>query len=159
MGRRKRVVLRATLALLAVVAAAAGAHFYRACQSRPTETPRTGPLEQRVGGQAGLEELVHVFVGALMEDERLAPRFAATARNRLEERLASFLCKSVGGECAYEDEDMADAHRSMSITEDEFAVFMELFIVSMNDVELPQQEQNDLIDVMMSLEDSIVTRR
>jgi hemoglobin len=158
MATRKRIVLKVILAVIVVLGAAAGFHFYRACQSRPTEIPRTGPLEKRVGGRAGLEELAHAFVGSLLEDDRLAHRFSATNRAQLETRLTSFLCKSVGGGCTYEGKGMAEAHGSLSITAEEFAAFMELFIVAMNDVELPQQEQNDLIDVMMAMEDSIVKK-
>jgi hemoglobin len=109
-----------------------------------------------VGGRTGIEELVRVFLEAVRADERLASRFARTDRARLERRMSSFLCKSVGDSCAYDGKTMAEAHGALAITEEEFAAFMELFIVSMNDVELPQQEQNDLIDVMLALEDEIV---
>jgi len=156
MGRRRRAVLKAILGVLVVLIAAGGYYFYKARQSRPTEALRTGPLEKRVGGQEGIEELVHEFVGMLTKDERLRDRFTAIDRPGLEKRLSAFLCEQVGGGCKYEGKPMAEAHGELGITGEEFAAFMELFIVSMNNVELPQQEQNDLIDVMMALEGSVV---
>ena len=38
----------------------------------------------------------------------------------------------------------------LKMTDEEFGALMEVFIASMNDTELPQQEQNDLLDVMMA---------
>ena len=127
-----------------------------ACASRATVKPRTGPLHERVGNQEGIQQIVTVFVANLKQDERLAGRFANVDTARLETNLTAFLCKTVGDTCDYQGKPMPAAHAGLGITDEEFDAFMEVFVLSMNDADLPQQEQNDLIDRMMGMRAEVV---
>jgi hemoglobin len=129
-----------------------------ACASRPTVRPRTGPLHERVGRQAGLEQIVEAFVANLQADVRLKARFANADTTRLKTNMTAFLCKTVGDTCDYQGQPMSEAHATLGITDEEFDSFMEVFILSMNDTDLPQQEQNDLIDRMMAMRADVVGR-
>jgi hemoglobin len=94
----------------------------------------------------------------LKQDERLAARFENTDSAHLEASLTAFLCKTVGDDCAYQGKDMPAAHAGLQITDDEFDAFMEVFVLSMNDADLPQQEQNDLIDEMMAMRPQVTEK-
>lgn len=126
-----------------------------ACRSHQAEKPRTGPLAERVGNEEGLRAIVDAFAAALLADDRMKPYFAGTDMAAFKDGFTAYLCKTVGAECSYE-RGMAEVHAGMAITDEHFGVFMELFIVAMNEAELPQQEQNDLIDAMLATQPEVV---
>jgi truncated hemoglobin YjbI len=117
------------------------------CKSRPTEKPRQGSLAERVEGSEGVKKLVTALAASLPKNEVVGAKFASTDWGQFKGRMEAYLCKSVGGGCAFEGK-QSDAI-GVALGDDEFIAFMEVFIAAMNEVALPQKEQNDLIDVMM----------
>jgi hemoglobin len=127
-----------------------------ACKSRQLEKPRTGELSERVGGQDGIDKIVDVLDTAVKADDRLKTRFASPEMAKFKTSIGSFLCETIEADCSYDGAPKVQS--MMKVNDEEFGAFMELFIVAMNDVELPQQEQNDLIDAMMSIQGDVVQR-
>ncbi len=128
-----------------------------ACSSHRLEKPRQGTLSERVEGQEGIEKIVEALAANVAEDPRLKERFANVDMKVFKANMTTFLCKTVGADCKY-DKAMTAVHAGMNISEGEFEAFMEVFIVSMNDAELPQKEQNDLIDAMLGMQDQVVAQ-
>jgi truncated hemoglobin YjbI len=125
-----------------------------ACRSKPLEKARTGTLAERVGDEKGLETIVDAFLVKLKADERTAAKFA-TADTAWRSSMLGFLCKTIESECGGEPA-MEQIYVGTKFTADEFSAFMEVFIVSMNDADLPQKEQNDLIDGMLAVQNEVV---
>ena len=126
-----------------------------ACSSKQLEKPRTGTLSERVGNSQGLEKIADTFITNLKSDERMTARLAKTNMNEFRSTFLRFLCAQVGSKCG---DIPLEEKWGVSLSGEDFEVFMELFILSLNDVELPQKEQNDLIAGIMSLEEKFVTQ-
>jgi hemoglobin len=134
-------IVVASFVLVASLAAGAG------CKSRPTEKARQGTLAERVEGSDGLKKVVEALVTSLPKNDTVGKKFAALDWTGFKERMNAYLCKSVGGGCAFTGT-QRDA-LGVELGDDEFVAFMEVFIAAMNETQLPQKEQNDLIDLMM----------
>lgn len=152
--RATRVI--ATILIVAATAGVAGTVISAtACKSRRGETLRTGPLYQRVEQQPGIQALTTEVAKAIAADATFGPRFASVDMARFRDRLGAFLCHAVAGPCTY-DGPLSDAWRGVTLDDDEFVALMEVLITGMNEAQLPQQEQNDLIDLLMQAHEAEV---
>lgn len=105
----------ARLALLALLLAG--------CQALQ---PSAGPpptLYQRLGGQAGVANIVDSFMLGLLRDPVVAPSFGATGLldlPRLKHRFEQQICEVAGGPCRYTGLDMRAAHVGRNVTPAQF---------------------------------------
>jgi truncated hemoglobin YjbI len=141
-------VLIVVVVIAATVVAGGAVVSATACKSKRGETLRTGPLYRRVEERAGLDALAGTIATTVAADATFGPRFAAVDMARFRERLAAFLCAAARGPCAY-DGRLSDAWQGVTLADDEFIAFLEVVVAGMNEAQLPQQEQNDLLDLMM----------
>ncbi len=135
---RARVVATILMSLLTVAA----------CKSQRGEQLRTGPLYERVQRDRGLHAVADKVSAAVVADPTFGPRFAKVDMARFRAQLAAFLCHAAGGPCPYAAP-LHDVWTGVTLGDDEFIAFMDLVIAGMNEAGLPQQEQNDLIDLLM----------
>jgi truncated hemoglobin YjbI len=149
MRSRWTIVARAVAALCAL-ALAAGAF---ACKSRPTETLRTGPLFERVGKEAGIHRAVEAIAAAVAQSPELAEAFSEVDMEGFRRGLAAFLCARTAGPCEYHGR-LADAWAGAELDEERFVLLMEAIVAGFNEARVPQQEQNDLLDLLMQAHDA-----
>ena len=127
------VILASTLAL--------------ACGSKRGEEVRKGALIERVDGQAGLRGVVADVTKRLPEHDVLGEKFAGVDMDAFAANLSDELCVQVGGKCTASTSMLA----ARALAEDEYELFVELFVISMNESDLPTKEQNDLIDALFAM--------
>ena len=140
-----------------VIVLALAAFALTACSSRQLEKPRTGKLADRVGGSSGIAKIVGAFHSTLVKDDQLKMHFRDGKPKNFRESMTAFLCQKIKATCA-EGTSEDEAKVAVLFTGDEFEMFVQLFIVAMNDTELPQQEQNDLLQAMMAMRSDVVLR-
>ena len=138
-----RTSLTRIVCSLALVAATLAA-----CKSHPGEKLRTGPLYERVDKEQGLHEIAAKVTAAVKGDDGLKEPLAKVDMARFEQQLAAFLCHESGGPCPFNGA-VSEIWKGATLDEDQFMALMEVVIAGMTDANLPQQEQNDLIDLMM----------
>jgi hemoglobin len=119
-----------------------------ACRSRPGEKLRSGGLYERVEREDGLHKVAAKVTAAVKADASMAEKLATVDMAQFEKRLAEFLCQAAGGPCKYPGK-LADVWQGVTLDEEGFEALMEVVITGMTDAELPQKEQNDLIDLLM----------
>ena len=118
-----------------------------ACGSKRGEEVRKGTLVERVGQSDGLNQAIADFVERIPADDVVGPRFTSVDLKAFEANLANEMCVQIGGNCAPKASMLAE----VGLTDDEYDAFVELFVESMNAVEYPSKEQNDLIDALFAL--------
>ena len=62
-----------------------------------------------------------------------------------------------GGPQTYTGRDMKAAHAGLNITAEDFNAFVEDLVTTLNELKVPQQEQNELLAVLGPMQSDIVT--
>ncbi|RKR07677.1 hemoglobin [Kushneria sinocarnis] len=77
-------------------------------------------LYRQLGGQPGVEAIVHDFLIRMADDARLVGFFAHTNIDHLADSLGDQLCEVSGGPCHYQGPPMDRVHQHMGLTDDDF---------------------------------------
>ena len=135
-------------------------------------------LFERLGGEAGLSNIVADFLPRVLQDPRVnwqrrgvktggwftrgqpvawSPSPANTAI--LHKHLVQFLALATGGPARYEGKDMKAAHDGMKITNSEFDAAIGDLKASLDKLQIPNKEQKELLAIIESTRPQIVTER
>ena len=116
-------------------------------------------LYERLGGYDAISAVVKDLLPRLMSDSRLG-RFwenrGADGINREEQLLIDFLCSSAGGPLLYTGRDNKTSHKGMGISESDWEKFIAHLNATLDKLELPQQERDDVIGFIESTKADIV---
>ena len=75
---------------------------------------------------------------------------------REKQLLIDYLCSSAGGPLYYAGRDMKTSHKGMKISETDWSIFFEHAGATMKALDVPQQESDDVVELVSSLKDDIV---
>jgi len=148
-----------------VLALAAGSFQYAQADDKkapaPTpakkdDKPAAKSLYDRLGGKDAIKAVVHEFVGNVGADAKINKRFAKTDLKKLEASLVDQVCQATGGPCKYTGKSMADAHKGMKITEDEFNALVGDLKKALDKFKVGDQEQKDLLGALGGMKGDIV---
>jgi hemoglobin len=81
--------------------------------SADNAAPTTGPLFDRIGGDAAVEAAVDIFYGKLMRDPDIKPFFKDVDMDKQSFMMRLFLTGVFGGVKAYNGPSLRDAHKSL----------------------------------------------
>jgi hemoglobin len=142
-------------------------------KSSPTSTSSASKkparsLYDRLGGEAAIRAVVDDFVPRAASDEKVnftrkgipGHEWQATPENvaKLKERLVQFIGVATGGPQKYEGKDMVSAHKGMQITDAEFDALAADLKASLDQLNVPAQEQKDLLEAIGSTRGAIVEK-
>lgn len=100
-------------------------------------------LFEHVGGQEGLRRLADVFYSKVLADDLLQPLFGKGEPEHVD-HLAWFTAESFGGPDRFTRElgfrHLIDVHRGLRITEAQRARFEELYMASLDEADMPDDE-------------------
>ncbi|WP_246590229.1 group I truncated hemoglobin [Marinobacterium ramblicola] len=123
-----------------------------------------GPsLYDRLGGLAPVSVVVSDFIDALVPDEVLNANPAIDeARKRvpapyLKYQVTALVCQVTGGPCQYQGRDMKSSHAHLNITEAEWGRMVSIFKEVLAKHSVPEQETQELLDIVESTKVDIVT--
>jgi hemoglobin len=154
----------------------------------PSPTGRTNEAAQatnklalydRLGGQAGLSNLVADFTQRALDDPRvnwtrqgvshggfLSHKSKSDAWNptpenvaQLEKHLTEFLALATGGPAAYSGKQIETVHAGMNISNPEFDAAVGDLKASLDRLKIPNKEQKELLAIVESTRPQIVTKR
>lgn len=116
-------------------------------------------LYERIGSYDGIAAFVNELLSRLQADKQLA-RFW---QNRGEDGIArekkltiDYLCSGTGGPMNYTGRDMIRAHKGMKISNDDWSLFLQHTNATMAALQLPKQECDELVALVLSLSNDIV---
>ena len=135
-------------------------------------------LFERLGGEAGVNAIVDDFTTRALadprvnwerkgvKDKRLFSRDESATWNpnpqslaTLKKHLAQFLALATGGPAKYDGKEMRTAHAGMKITNPEFDAAVGDLKASLDKLQVPTQEQKELLAIIESTRPQIVTER
>jgi hemoglobin len=116
-------------------------------------------LFQRLGGYEGITAFANDLLPRLQADPQLG-RFwqnrGADGIEREKQLLIDYLCSSSGGPMYYTGRDMHKSHHGMKISESDWAIFFGHAAATMQALQVPQQECDEVVDFVSSLKEDIV---
>src|SRR5437763_14083342 len=123
----------------------------------------TQSLYERLGGAYAIAVVVDDFIDRIMVDPRLNanPR-VDEAHHRVSAQgfkfyVTEMVCWAAGGPQTYSGRPMAELHRDLLITAEEWDAFMDDFGQTLAKFPVPEREQGELVAIVESTRDDIVT--
>lgn len=129
---------------------------------RRESTPEEHSLYERLGGAWKIAAVVDDFVERIMSDARLEanPRVKAANQHLSKPGLKYFVtemtCWATGGPQSYTGRSMAESHRHLMISEDEWESFLDDFRQSLETCGVRQAEQREMIALFNASKSAIV---
>ena len=116
-------------------------------------------LYERLGGYDGITTFANDLLQRLQGDSQLG-RFWENRGDdgiaREKQFLIDYLCSNAGGPLYYTGRDMKTSHVGMKISESDWSVFLGHAGDTMQALQVPQQECDDVVAFVLSLKDDIV---
>lgn len=138
-------VLRAALLIASVTLSA--------CATTSQQT-----LYDKLGGEAGIDNIVSHLVKNIGHDKQVFHYFAEANVKRFKKHLAWHLCDISDGPCHYSGDSMQQIHDGMEINERDFNHLVDLLIDAMYKAEVPHPIQNQLLARLAPLRTDIIYR-
>ncbi|WP_223787388.1 group I truncated hemoglobin [Marinicella meishanensis] len=120
------------------------------CQTVKAET-----LYEQLGGQAAIELITEKLLDRILHNPKIEFLFEETDREDLHLKIVDQICQETGGPCVYEGLDMVEAHSGMEIKYSEFDIFVEDFILAMEDAEIPFRLQNKVLAIFAPMREDV----
>lgn len=128
-----------------------------ACSGMQSEPPQKS-LYERLGGKPAIQAVVDDFIGNVAADARINSFFAHTDIPRLNNMLVSQICEATGGPCKYAGRSMKVAHAGMGVTDAHFNALVEDLVKTLDKLNVPAKEKNELLTALASMKGDIVTK-
>jgi len=119
-------------------------------------TTQTKSLYDRLGGGDAINALTESWVARVGGDNRANGKFARTDIDRLKKEIVDQLCEATGGPCTYTGRSMQETHDGMQVTAGEFDVVMQHLGGTLDELNVPKTEQDELVDLLRPMRDDIV---
>ena len=119
-------------------------------------------LYKRLGGAWKIAVLIDDFIDRIMADPRLEANPRVREANRHISKagfkyiVTEMTCWATGGPQTYSGRSMADSHRHLVITDDEWQWFMDDFRQSLDACNVSETERHELIALLESSKGAIV---
>ena len=116
-------------------------------------------LFERLGGYEGIVSFVEDLLPRLEGDSQLG-RFWKNRGDdgiaREKQLLIDYLCSNSGGPMYYTGRDMKTSHIGMKISESDWSIFLSHAGDTMNALNVPKQECDEIVSFVSSLKEDIV---
>ncbi len=116
-------------------------------------------LYERLGGYDGITGFANDLLPRLQADSQLG-RFWQNRGDdgiaREKQLLIDYLCASAGGPMYYTGRDMKTSHKGMKISESDWSIFLQHARATMEALQVPSQECDEIVAFVLSLKADIV---
>ena len=119
-------------------------------------TTQEKSLYDRLGGGGAITALTESWVARVGGDDRANGKFVRTDIERLKKEVVDQLCEATGGPCTYTGRSMLETHAGMLVTAGEFDVVMRHLGAALDELNVPQTEQDELVGLLRPMRDDIV---
>src|SRR5689334_9634773 len=117
------------------------------------------PLYLRLGGYDAIAAFADDLLPRLLNDPHLAMYWKGKCVDSLKKErqlLVDFLCMLTGGPVNYTGRDMKTSHEGLGITEDEWNVFAQHAVASLDDLGVAAREKSEVLILASGFKDQIV---
>ena len=116
-------------------------------------------LYERLGGYDGIAVFTNDLLPRLQADPQLGRFWKNRGDDGIEtehQLLIDYLCSSAGGPMYYTGRDMKTSHKGMKISESDWTIFLQHAGATMQALQVPRQECDDVVAFVLSLKKDIV---
>jgi hemoglobin len=115
-------------------------------------------LFAEMGGKAGIDRLVDVFVDDYLADSRVKASFDESNIDRIRAKMKEQFCMVAGGPCTYTGHSMEAAHKGLHLTNADFNAIVENLQDAMDTCAIPFSVQNRFLARMAPMQHQVVTK-
>jgi hemoglobin len=118
-------------------------------------------LYERLGGYDGISAFTNDLLPRLQADPQLGRFWQNRGKDGIEREhqlLIDYLCFQSGGPVYYRGRDMDLTHKGMNISDSDWSKFLEHAAETFKELNISEQEINDVVALVLSLEDDIVEK-
>jgi hemoglobin len=164
MKRAFAVVMALAIALTSVNADARKRHRRRHRRHEPRVVAEKS-LFERLGGRKTLDLVVEDGLKRVAQDPRLVATFekfglkpgqASSKIGKIKAQLVEQLCAAAGGPCRYGGPPMAEARRSLALSDEQFLAAAESLSDALEEKGVPEREKNELLAIVGELRPALV---
>jgi hemoglobin len=119
-------------------------------------TTQTKSLYDRLGGSDAINAVTESWVARVGGDDRANGKFVRTDIDRLKKEVVDQLCEAAGGPCTYTGRSMLETHKGMKVTAGEYEVVMQHLGATLDELNVPKTEQDELVGLLTPMRDDIV---
>jgi hemoglobin len=122
-------------------------------------------LYERLGGLMPITVVVSDFIDAMVPDPVLNANPAIDAARKrvpaayLKYHVTAMVCQATGGPCQYHGRGMYESHVHLNITESDWERMLTIFKEVLARHQVPPDESAELLDIVGSTKDDIVTKK
>jgi len=116
-------------------------------------------LYERLGGYDAIAAVANDLLPRMQADAQLGRFYQHRGEDglrRSRQLLIDFLCSSAGGPLYYTGRDMKITHKGMKINESDWSAFLEYLNATLDALQVPQSERNEVVALMQSTKADIV---
>ncbi len=113
-------------------------------------------LYDRLGALDRISALVDSWVARVAGDDRANQKFVRTDIPRLKKEVVDLLCQATGGPCTYTGRNTRERYDGMKVTAGEFDAVMQALAATLDELNVPKAEQDELIGLLMPMRPEIV---
>ena len=111
---------------------------------------------ERIGGEAAVNAAVDIFYRKVLSDDRISHFFDTIDMEQQHIKQKAFLTMAFGGPNNYSVVDMREAHKGMNLTEEHFTAVAEALVGTLNDLDVPQAEIDEIVGIAVSVKDDVL---
>lgn len=111
---------------------------------------------EKIGGAAAVDTAVDIFYRKVLADDRISMFFDTVDMEGMHAKQKSFLTMAFGGPNEYTGKDMRVAHQHMNLTEEHFGAVAECLIGTLNDLDVPQEYIDEIVNIALSVKDDVL---
>ena len=113
---------------------------------------------EKLGGEAAMDAAVDIFYRNVLADDRVSHFFDAVDMQAQRGKQKAFLTMAFGGPNGYTGKDMREAHKNMQLTEVHFNAIAESLVATLEELSVPQDYIDEVIDIALSVKDDVLNR-
>ena len=116
-------------------------------------------LFDRLGGYDGISTFANDLLPRLQSDPQLGRFWENRGDDGIEREkqlLIDYLCANAGGPMYYTGRDMKTSHKGMKIGEDDWTSFLQHAGATLESLQIPKQECDDVVAFVLSLKEDLV---
>ena len=111
---------------------------------------------EKIGGEAAVDAAVDIFYRKVLSDDRISEFFDTVDMEAQHAKQKAFLTMAFGGPNNYTGQDMREAHKHMDLTEEHFTAVAEALVATLNELEVPQAEIDEIVGIAVSVKDDVL---
>jgi hemoglobin len=113
-------------------------------------------LYDRLGQDVGIRTAVDDFYQRVLDDPQLKPYFDGVDMNRLRGHQTKLLVQVTGGPVQYDGRDLADAHRGLGITPEDFDRVVAHLVATLTDLGVTPEDIAEVGSALVAHREEIV---